>query len=537
MIRSESNKLRGGYYTPSDASRFLAEWAIRSSEDRILEPSCGDGSVIAAAINRLAALGCSPDLAGNNVLGVELMESEARKAQSYGANIICNDFFTCCKNNLIGENYDAVIGNPPFIRYQDFKEEYREIAFDLMRSYGFSPNRLTNIWVPFLVISCHKLSDQGRLGMVIPAELFQVNYASETRSFLLRFFESITLITFRQLLFEGAQQEVILVLAEKTAKNGSCGIRVIEAENASSLDLYMNTNNLIDAPKCEPLPPSLKWQSYYLEPSTLDLIAQKIESPMMQKISSIGDVNVGLVSGQNSFFVIDDNAATKWRIRKSCKPIVSRSMQLSGLVYSDSDRIRQEKSGSKVLLFSPSSNLSQAEKNYIAEGERLGYNQNFKCRIRKPWYKLPSSWTADAFFYRQAGSYPRIVLNEARALNTDTLHKVRFNDNIKKDLAVICFNNSLTFAASELIGRSYGGGVLTFEPSEARNLPIPYDESFTLDLKYAETLARKGSIEDLLDYVDQNILIRQMGFKQDEVLCLRRAWKTLRDRRNNRKKR
>ena len=43
-------KLRGGYYTPNEITDFLSEWAIKSCEDQILEPSCGDGNFLIAII-------------------------------------------------------------------------------------------------------------------------------------------------------------------------------------------------------------------------------------------------------------------------------------------------------------------------------------------------------------------------------------------------------------------------------------------------------------------------------------------------------
>ena len=48
-----SAKLRGGYYTPLSVAQWLARWAIRSGTDRILEPSCGDGAFLAAAMSAL----------------------------------------------------------------------------------------------------------------------------------------------------------------------------------------------------------------------------------------------------------------------------------------------------------------------------------------------------------------------------------------------------------------------------------------------------------------------------------------------------
>jgi adenine-specific DNA-methyltransferase len=93
--------------------------------------------------------------------------------------------------------FDAVIGNPQFVRYQNFPEEHRQIAFTMMQQAGLSPNRLTNAWLPFLVVGGLLLKETGRLAMVIPAELFQVNYAAEVRRFLSDYISRVTLITFQ----------------------------------------------------------------------------------------------------------------------------------------------------------------------------------------------------------------------------------------------------------------------------------------------------------------------------------------------------
>src|SRR5690606_40290928 len=99
---------------------------------------------------------------------------------------------------------------------------------------GLNPNKLTNIWVPFLVVSASLLKDNGKMAMVIPAELFQVKYAAETRVFLSKFFERITIITFKKLVFANIQQEVVLLLCEKKVQHGK-GVRVIECENLEGL--------------------------------------------------------------------------------------------------------------------------------------------------------------------------------------------------------------------------------------------------------------------------------------------------------------
>ncbi|MCM1237052.1 MAG: SAM-dependent methyltransferase [Ruminococcus flavefaciens] len=130
---SSFNKLRGGYYTPKEITRFIAEWAIRNSDDKVLEPSCGDGHFLEAARNTYVAKGAKESDIYKNLLGVELYSNEAQKARNTGAKVIDGDFFSYYKENIKGkEIFRAVIGNPPFIRYQNFDEAYRKCAFELV---------------------------------------------------------------------------------------------------------------------------------------------------------------------------------------------------------------------------------------------------------------------------------------------------------------------------------------------------------------------------------------------------------------------
>ena len=184
--------------------------------DTATEPSCGAGNFIYAISQRMNELGISAKEKLNKILGIELYDGEAEKAKAYGATIETSDFFGYYKDNICGKKtFDVVLGNPPFIRYQNFEEKYRNLAFELSDEIGIKLNRLTNIWIPFLILSteCHK--ENGKLGMVIPAELFQVDYAAATRKYLTEKFEHLTIITFKKLLFEGTQEEVVILLGEK----------------------------------------------------------------------------------------------------------------------------------------------------------------------------------------------------------------------------------------------------------------------------------------------------------------------------------
>lgn len=525
MDNIDYNKLRGGYYTPEKICDWIVRNCIGEKEKEILEPSCGDGNFL----HSLSKYGYS------NVTAIELDGEEAKKASEYGFPVINIDFFSYYKDNIDGiRKYDMIIGNPPFIRYQNFIEEYRTIAFSLMNKYGFHPNRMTNIWLPFLVLSCMALKDDGKLCMVIPAELFQVDYAAETRLFLSDYFEKLTLITFKELIFEDIQQEVIILYGER--KSTEKGIKVLELDNLSSLDSleYEKSDEIKRINHTKD-----KWVKYYLSNSELELLETLNNDERISNASDLFEINVGLVSGENKFFVLNKDQVDEKGLTECVEPIVSRSDQLQGAIFSNIDLQNLQRGGKRVYLFSPEKEASMQgfeESEYIQQGEEMGISQNYKCRIRKPWYYIKKTWLPEGFFIRQANKYPKIILNNTRANVTDTVHKIRFIEKQNNDAIISAFYNIYTFALSETLGRSYGGGVLTFEPNEVRSFRIPMLNSQKLDIQIVNDHIRKGKIDELLIYTDKILLMDGLGLSNNDIQKLHSIWNKLSNRRLTRKR-
>ena len=531
------NKLRGGYYTPDKISEFITDWAVKTAADTILEPSCGDGSFLNAITHRLKILGATRQEVKKNVIGVELDSVEAEKAAQYGTTVVCKDFFSYFREVVDDKKkFDAIVGNPPFIRYQNFNEEYREIAFTLMNKYGFKPNRLTNIWLPFLLLSCNALKPNGRLGMVIPAELFQVDYAAEARQFLSGFFDRLTIITFKRLVFDDIQQEVVLLLGERGCEKHR--IRIVELNNIE--DLISQGQKCLDTAEQKQLDTGKdKWVKYYLTNEELQLLKKLDHDSRISNATDLYEVNVGLVSGENDFFILNRSVVAEHNLESTVLPIVSRSEQLKGIQLTEKDFDCLIDAGKKVFFFAPGNaevdDLTKEQKEYIEYGEENGYNKNYKCRIRPKWYYVSSTWDADAFLIRQAHLYPRMILNKKNALVTDTLHKVRFLQGVQGECVAAAFLNTYTFALSETLGRSYGGGVLTFEPGEMRKFRIPMRGADQLDLSKIDGWQRKGEIDKILEYTDGVLLREGLGLTQYEIALLHSIWNKMRDRRMARK--
>ena len=538
-----SNKLRGGYYTPQAIADFVCKWAITKPAQRVLEPSCGDGNFVESAIQRFVKLGVDPRRLQGQLNGIELIKEEAEKAKArvarYGLNsttIIKSDFFNYISGANGNSHYDVVVGNPPFIRYQNFPEAHREKAFEMMQQMGLKPNKLTNIWVPFLVIAASILNKNGKLGMVIPAELFQVKYAAETRVFLANFFARITIVTFKKLVFSDIQQEVVLLLCEKDATSDK-GIRVVEINSLDELagldisEIHKAEVKSLDHSK-------EKWTKYFLEEDEIRFLRKIKSDKRIKSFSDVMDVDVGIVTGRNEFFMLDSDSVSLFELKPYTRKVISKSMHFKGIIFNNTDFEDNSEAQYPVRLFLPPDKdfekLPKACKSYIEYGEKQGYNTGYKCKIRNRWYITPSLWAPDAFALRQVGDYPKLIVNKTEASSTDTIHRVRLKTKDKPEILALSFLNSLTFAFSEITGRSYGGGVLTFEPTEIEELPFPILDSSKIDFKKIDALIRKRKIDEVLDLVDEELLIKQYKFTKSEVRSLRKIWKKLSDRRRNR---
>ena len=187
-------KARGAFFTPDEITSFIAEWAITSTNDKVMEPSAGDAAFLVAAVNRLRDLSPDPTVVPE-VDGVEIHGYSARvgreRVRKAGglAHVRVRDFFDVVPKPA----YAAVVGNPPYVRYQGWTGEARAKSRAAALRGGVALTGLASSWAAFTVHSAQFLQKGGRLGLVLPAELLSVNYAAPVRRFLFEHFATVEL--------------------------------------------------------------------------------------------------------------------------------------------------------------------------------------------------------------------------------------------------------------------------------------------------------------------------------------------------------
>ena len=530
-------KIRGGYYTPPVLADYLCRWAIRSPSDHVLEPSCGDGSFVSGAARLLGKSG--------RITAVEIVPGEMEKAQKSvnGTQVPtewrCASFFDIAGALLGKRMYDVALGNPPFIRFQYFNKREREQAFNILNAFGYRPNGLANAWIAFVQLSAELLRDGGRLAMVVPAELLQVKYAAELRCRLPMLFEDVCIVAFDELVFPEIQQEVVLLLAEGRRRYaGACGrLRTKQVANGEALVSQAGASEVVSHSPERHTHEDMKWTSLFLEDDEFRALKDSAASGMLSNLGRLADVDVGIVTGRNSFFVVSEDQARQFGLNGHTLDVVGRTSALKSVCFTQDDmRTYAQSNRSKLLnlrgldraLFSP-----QLEE-YIQQGEVHGVSEGYKCRIRHRWFDVPSVFVPDAFLFRQIHQAPLLVANQAEATATDTIHRVRLHDGVNCGALCGSLVNSLTFAWAEVCGRSYGGGVLELEPREAEALLVPYQFADELDLEHVDGCLRSGNLRAALDHGDEVLLRRGCGLSKRDVARLRRGWDRLRQRRHRR---
>lgn len=528
-----AQKLRGGYYTPPFLAHYLAKWVAEMAPKTIFEPSCGDGVFLEALSAHVS------DEA--KITAIEIERQEAKKAiarthsdREPSTNIICANFLEWyLQANRSECQFDAIVGNPPFIRYQYLAKKDQAFSEQIFKKHCLPFTRHTNAWVPFVVACISLLRPKGRIAMVLPAEILHVLHAQSLRNYVGQNCRRITIIDPQEIWFDGTLQGAVLFLAEKkrNAAEHSIGLGIISTVGKHFLEKspseYKDTN-YINGKTVEG-----KWTRALLYPKELEAFEDAASRSSVHRFGDIASVDVGLVTGANRFFLVNDATIKRHNLAEWSHPMFGRSSHCPGILYDARQHQENSRHGlpSNFLWFDVNNvgDLSEDALKYIYAGEQENLHKRYKCRMRSPWFKVPSVYLTSVGMLKRAHDAPRLIYNEIGAYTTDTAYRIEARQCNPKKL-VYCFLNSLTALSAELEGRHYGGGVLELVPSEIERLHIPIPSKTRTALKCLDNMVRTIHAAEILVEQDKKIL-KDAGLSSSQIACIQDSWHRLRYRR------
>lgn len=536
FIKNESEqKLRGGYYTPLDLARFITRWTLEKRPKTLLEPSCGDG-IFVQTISEI-------DFASRfSFTGLEILAKEAAKARKRCRNeprldwsIHVRDFLGWAINEMVlGQpKFDAVVGNPPFIRYQYLSEAVQHKAEAIFKMLHLPFTKHTNAWVPFILASVALLKPGGRLGMILPSEIIHVTHAQSLRTYLGKTCSRLLIIDPEEIWFDGTLQGAVILFAEKkenwTDQSDGLGIVKVSGRgflNNDPADLFNDTTRINGITVVG------KWTWALLTTQERTLLDSLRERPEVHRFDQIAEVDVGIVTGANKYFLVSDETVERFSLQAFAHPMFGRSEHCPGVIYDERQHRENARVGNPtnfIWLNDHQRELSEDVLEYIRLGEKLNLHTRYKCRIRNPWYTVPSVYATTIGMLKRAHDTPRLIFNRLKAYTTDTAYRINAIKCAPEKL-IYCFLNALTALSAELEGRHYGGGVLELVPSEIEKLLVPLPSSIHPEIRKLDTLIRQSTVANVLKQQNNNVL-GPLGLSKSDQNQLLAAWLRLKNRR------
>ena len=546
---SDARKARGAFFTPPTIAAYLADWAVEDDPSaKVLDPTCGEAVFLEATGRRLRTLGASSRQIRHQVLGVDLHKASVAAseglldAQGLGGSFFVDDFFTLSPPDRLDARLpyvDAIIGNPPFVRYQNHAGLDRRRSRQAALAQGVRLSGLASSWAALVVHACGFLKPEGRLAMVLPAELLSVGYAEPVRQWLKRRFKAVHLVMFERLQFNDAVEHVVLVLAR--GSGGCNAFTLVPVENADDLErirmfgpMHLNVAPARDG----------KWTDFLLPVEQRQLF-DRVVTDHFVPLGTYGTVSLGTVTGNNSFFCLSEQTRQRFEIdERHLVPIAppgSRHLQGASLTKKAWQTLRD--GGESVWLLQPQA-LGEADSGlarYLEEGRAADVHEAYKCRHREFWYRPPLVSPPDLFFTYMSHRYPRLITNNARVSFVNSMHGVRLfrsSPSSAKQALPLLLLNSTTMLGGEVFGRTYGGGILKMEPREAASLPVPSPRALDAawqvlkkDKPVLDRLLRQGLWTGVAKRVDEALLQGACGLPAGEAARLHHASRTLRERR------
>jgi type I restriction-modification system DNA methylase subunit len=243
---------------------------------------------------------------GNSLIGPEFSQGKQMNLlepeEAYRINVF--DWEKEFPEIMKRGGFDAVIGNPPYIRIQTMKE-WAPLEVDIYKKrYTSASKGNYDIYVVFVERGLSLLNKSGRLGFILPHKFFNAQYGESIRTLLSKGKHLAEVIHFGdQQVFAGATNYTCLLFLDKT---GSKQCHFVKVDDLTSWRINgESTEGKIPASKIT----SSEWNF------TVGKGAELVEklSKMPVKLGDIADrIFQGLVTGADPVFILSDHSKGKY---------------------------------------------------------------------------------------------------------------------------------------------------------------------------------------------------------------------------------
>jgi adenine-specific DNA-methyltransferase len=513
----------GIFYTPSEASRILCNWAIRTPHDLILEPSFGACGFLETSRLRLNELGSKKPI--DNLFGCDIDPrafSEFLLPKFDDTRLVSRfkekDFLSLSPSEFPVDGFDAIIGNPPYVSHHNIPIPRKRALTDLIGS-EINLDSKASLWAYFVIHSLRFLKVGGRIAWILPSSFLHADYAQKIRKKIAESFERSLIIQLGQHLFasEGTEESTAVLLAEGW-KSGSTNefSRVDFAATLLDLEHTIAQWQMGDVVGNEY---DRRLGHILLAREAIKAVERIEERFEVHQLGDLAAVLIGIVTGANDFFVINEEIAKRWHLKSNnLTPILSRATFFDGIRITIDDLRKASQNNVRCLLLdTKQTNGNNIQlTSYLSSFPEDRKLTNTTFGKREVWHQPDDGRIPHAFLPYVLQHGPRLILNVANTTCTNSVHRVFFKDHVRPiEMKATAISILSTFSqlSAEVEGRTYGVGALKLEPSEAKRtkviLPsISSTQEVMSTFKRIDSLMRGGRTEEAKQLADHFVLGR-----------------------------
>lgn len=526
----------GAYYTSNELTAILSKWAIRTPNDLVLEPSFGGCGFLQSAVSRFLDVGCKQ--AHTQLYGCDIdpkafnhLSTKLNTIESINNRFLHKDFLKVLPTDFLISSFEVIIGNPPYISLHNLSVEQLESVENWISNHlDLKISKRASLWAYFVLHGMSFLKEGGRMAWVLPGSFLQADYGVQLQKILLSQFGKVVVFNLgeRAFLTEGTQERTIVLFCDEYGKSGQdfeinyCEFLSDLANAIDPTEDFLQTKENLKSTKNQ-LPDAYK------------TIANRDD---VYTLGDLARVLIGTVTGANKFFVLSPAEVAKHQLEsKYLNPILSKFAHIKGLEIAPKDFAQWQLEDHRCWIFhiDDESIASKTASAYVATFDEAQKSKNETFKKRPCWLASDDKRIPDAFLSYMNNIGPRLVLNSASINSTNTIHRVFFNDSvslIQKKLAVISLHTTFSQLSAELVGRSYGSGVLKLEPTEAKKIKIVLpndktDKQINQVFSMLDELWRSGKLVAAQKQADDFIL----GDYSEKFASLHQSLQSLRKRR------
>ncbi len=441
----------------------MVDWALAQNPSRVIDAGCGSGrfsaeiirrqpglSVVAVDIDPLATLICRASLAA---LGAE------------NVRVLNADYTTLDLPPI--RDRTAFVGNPPYVRHHDLTAEQKAWAKSAARALGLTMSGLAGLHAYFFLATLRH-AREGDVGCFITsAEWLDVGYGRAVRSALVDGLGGVSLhrLDPTSATFDDAMATAVITCFAPGKRSSLVRLRTVESA-AELGDLRSGAQFVVARSQ---LRQATRWTPLFRP-------RRPVRDDGLVPLGQLVRVSRGAVTGANSFFVLDPEAADRTGLARYTTPTLARAREVltaDGVVRASPTR--------RLLLDPPQDIDLRAPdhrhlREYLARGEATGVADTYICQHRSPWWHVRAKAPPIVATY-MARQPPAFALNPDRLAILNVLHglfpRVALDDEQLRGLVGYLNTHRTQLRGA---GRTYQGGLEKFEPREMEALLVPPPE-------------------------------------------------------------